>query len=100
MKKVLGYLLSENRRKKNETYGEWIYDNSTHHVMSNVFGYGLKTFCGIKKETYSLNHYDVSKITCKTCQKRYKYLWWIYNLNVVYEKMMWMWNGIKCRFSK
>ena len=81
--KVLFYNERSNRRRKNDNpYGEWIYDEKYHLPMWDDWNNKLVMFCGYKIGTYSLNYIDYDKITCDKCKKRYKWLWWLYPLSM------------------
>lgn len=47
---------------------------------------GLKTLCGIERQSYALNYYDDFEINCKVCNRRYKFLKIFYSMFGFFKK--------------
>lgn len=61
-----------------------VSQRKSHYPMWSFYFNGMKTFCGIRKQTYSLNYErePSSQIRCEVCEKREKVFGWLYNFSL------------------
>lgn len=58
------------------------YQWKAHYPMWSFYFGGMKTFCGIKKNTYSLNNRTTGSSVCEICLKRDRLFGWTYNFSL------------------